>query len=416
MENAGCAPARPPSRYGCWNLFFALTSTVAFLLDLGTDLWMAARYMQAGHYLWGALVLGTLGLSSLAMQLLSWAWYQSDPPLPPERRRDGVSNAGLALLHVLQLGYLYRCLHALKEGWRECRSEAASETKHGYAAFLSHDISMLRLFETFLESAPQLTLVLYVILSTNKVEISQGLGICTSFLCIAWSLLDYHKSLRDFLRDKQKLSFISSTLFFLWSLLLVCPRILVLALFAAFFQFYIAVHFLCVWTAMLLWVWCQGTNFMESRAWEWLYRAGVAVILYFCWFNVAPGKTCCRSTIYHGFIFLDSAILALSWFCVGDSYQLPVLLTALPCYVLGLVVKCTYYKWFHPTMQAKFQAEDEVAYDEVDHRNEEDVVFRQGPVPPSLVNRRMYTLSKNFYVDSPDGPSQANGALMRLPP
>lgn len=43
-------------------------------------------------------------------------------------------------------------------------------------AFLSHDISMLRLFETFLENTPQLTLLLYVILQTNKAEPSQGEG------------------------------------------------------------------------------------------------------------------------------------------------------------------------------------------------------------------------------------------------
>lgn len=43
-------------------------------------------------------------------------------------------------------------------------------------AFLSHDISMLRLFETFLENAPQLTLLLYVILRTNKAEPFQGEG------------------------------------------------------------------------------------------------------------------------------------------------------------------------------------------------------------------------------------------------
>lgn len=44
-------------------------------------------------------------------------------------------------------------------------------------AFLCHDISMLHLFETFLENTPQLTLLLYVILQTNKAEPSQGEGL-----------------------------------------------------------------------------------------------------------------------------------------------------------------------------------------------------------------------------------------------
>lgn len=43
-------------------------------------------------------------------------------------------------------------------------------------AFLSHDISMLRLFETFLENTPQLVLFLHGVLRTNKAEPSQGEG------------------------------------------------------------------------------------------------------------------------------------------------------------------------------------------------------------------------------------------------
>lgn len=43
-------------------------------------------------------------------------------------------------------------------------------------AFLSHDISMLRLFETFLENTPQLVLFLHGVLRTNRAEPSQGEG------------------------------------------------------------------------------------------------------------------------------------------------------------------------------------------------------------------------------------------------
>lgn len=70
----------------------------------------------------------------------------------------------------------HRCLHALKVGWKVCWAKAEEEEEQSHMAFLSHDISMLRLFETFLENTPQLTLLLYVILQTNKAEPSQGEG------------------------------------------------------------------------------------------------------------------------------------------------------------------------------------------------------------------------------------------------
>lgn len=57
-----------------------------------------------------------------------------------------------------------------------CWAKAQEEDEQRHMAFLSHDISMLRLFETFLENTPQLTLLLYIILQTNKAELSQGEG------------------------------------------------------------------------------------------------------------------------------------------------------------------------------------------------------------------------------------------------
>ncbi|NXL83263.1 XKR8 protein, partial [Alectura lathami] len=289
-----------------------------------------------------------------------------------------------------------RCLHALRVGWRLCWARAAAEEeRQSYLAFLSHDISMLRLFETFLENTPQLALLLYVILQTNKAESSQGLGICISFLCVAWSLLDYHQSLRSFLQDKYTLSWGSSVVYFLWNLFLICPRILVVALFALLWPYGIAVHFPLVWLAMFLWVSLQGTDFMESPGPEQLYRAVVAVILYFSWFNVAEGRTLHRSIIYHSFILVDSMLLALSWLWYHPSseehpYLIPLLCSALPCYLLGLLLRVGYYRWLHPNVRARQWG----GCDEVDGRRRTDGVQFRSIREPDLVNRRMRQLAQ----------------------
>ncbi|NWX36137.1 XKR8 protein, partial [Notiomystis cincta] len=288
-----------------------------------------------------------------------------------------------------------RCLHALKVGWKVCWAKAEDEDEQRHMAFLSHDISMLRLFETFLENTPQLTLLLYIILRTNKAELSQGLGIGTSFLCVSWSLLDYHQSLRSFLRDKYELSLGSSIVYFLWNLFLICPRILVLALFALLWPYGVAVHFSLLWLAMFLWVSLQGTDFMESPGPEQLYRAVVAVILYFSWFNVARGRTLFRSIIYHGFMLLDSALLALAWLCgpapaEEHQYLLPVLSAALPCYLLGLGLRLTYYRWLHPSRRAQQEGRS----DEVDASGGSDGLEFHSFLEPELVNRRMQWLAQ----------------------
>ena len=88
-----------------WDLVLGVLGTLAFLIDLGADLWAASQYALSGRYLWAALVLALLGLASVALQLFSWVWLRADLSSPHAPKPPGHC---LALLHVLQLGYLYR--------------------------------------------------------------------------------------------------------------------------------------------------------------------------------------------------------------------------------------------------------------------------------------------------------------------
>lgn len=50
----------------------------------------------------------------------------------------------------------------------------SSRDNDGFAAFLNHDLSMLRLIEAFSESAPQLVLMLTIILRQNQFDLVTG--------------------------------------------------------------------------------------------------------------------------------------------------------------------------------------------------------------------------------------------------
>uniref|UniRef100_A0A6P5K135 XK-related protein n=1 Tax=Phascolarctos cinereus TaxID=38626 RepID=A0A6P5K135_PHACI len=398
---AGGRGAMPGSPRACRlrDLLLTAFGTGAFLLDLGTDVWAAGQYARQGHLLWAALQLAALGLASTAQQLFSWTWYRGDPadlhPGPHPGRR-------LALLHLLHLGYLHRCVQALKVEFALWRQEEPAEFDLDYANFISMDISMLRLFETFLEATPQLILVLHITLCTGRVEYYQWLGIGTSFICIAWALLDYHRALRSCLPTKPALGYFSSTVYFLWNLLLLCPRIVALALFTTVFPRYIAIHFLLLWAVLLLWVWLQNTDFMPGLASEWLYRGTVAIILYFSWFSVSEGRTRSRSIIYFGFLAMDSALLGGTW--LGHNLPLPspsLLSWLLPgaalCFLLGLGLRGVYYQWLHPSRQAE-------ALDEGGSRGFALQDWR--------LNRRMAKLAQSFFPKAaPAKSEEVNGVL-----
>lgn len=386
------------------DLVLGAFGTIAFLLDLGTDLWVAVQYVLGGHYLWAVLLLALLCLASVVLQLFSWIWLRGDSVQmqgvePPSRR--------LALLHVLQLGYLYRCLQGLHQGLQMWRQKTPSDFE--YADCLSLDISMLRLFETFLEATPQLTLQLAIVLQIGQVKPFQWISICASFLGISWALLDYHRALRTCLSSKSRLGLGSSVVYFLWNLLLLWPRVLAVALFSALFPCSVALHFLFLWVVLLIWVWLQGTDFMPDPRSEWLYRATVAVILYFSWFNVAEGSTRGRATIHLAFVLSDSVLLVITW--VTHRTWLPGgiplyiwLLVSGVSFLLGLALRLAYYSWLHPSYSQK--------PDRVDGTRS-----LLAPEPNQVLhNRRMTQLARNFFSKAKDeaaspGRVEVNGTL-----
>ncbi|XP_036603408.1 XK-related protein 8 [Trichosurus vulpecula] len=391
---------RSPRACRLRDLLLTALGTGAFVLDLGADVWAAGQYAVQGRLLWAALQLAALVLSSAALQLFSWIWYRGDPAdlhpgLPPGR--------GLALLHLLHLGYLHRCVQALKVGFALWKQEEPAEFDLDYANFISMDISMLRLFETFLEATPQLILVLHITLCTGRVEYYQWIGIGTAFICIAWALLDYHRALRSCLPTKHALGYFSSTVYFLWNLLLLCPRIVALALFTTVFPRYIAIHFLLLWVVLLLWVWLQNTDFMPGATSEWLYRGTVAVILYFSWFNVSEGRTRSRSIIHFCFLAMDSALLGGTWLAHNIPLPSPSLLPwllpgAALCFLLGLGLRGAYYQWLHPSRQAE-------ALDEGD--GTQGFALQDWPL-----NRRMAKLALSFFPRAaPAKNKEVNGVL-----
>ncbi|KAM4631475.1 XK-related protein 8-like [Polymixia lowei] len=300
----------------------------------------------------------------------------------------------------------------------------------GVAVYLTHDLSMLRLIETFAESAPQLVLMLTIMLQEGSVDPITVLKAAGSALAIACSITMYHRSLRSFLLDKDQQKPFSSVVYWIWNVLLISPRVVAIALFATVLPCYIIAHFLSSWMILLICAWRAKTTFMDSACGERLYRATVALIWYFSWFNVAEGQTKYRSLLYNLYVMLDLVLLfgLSSWWIYRDPtrFKLPlasavIISTAsILGYILGLILKVIYYKFFHPKI-ARHQhtesgregspdvqertcfrsMEDEVDLTLVTDGVDAEIMGHSVPDPPKPVlikeNKRMRKLAENFY-------------------
>ncbi|KAM9838247.1 XK-related protein 8-like [Aulostomus maculatus] len=380
---------------------------VLLLADIVLDIIAAVSFYQDEDYVCLGILLLFLVGSSVLVQVYSWLWYSYQDFDRVTKVESCLSMGQLKLLHFFQLGIYFRHAGVVE---MSARSFISRDPDHkGCAAFLSHDLSMLRLIETFSESAPQLVLMVTIMLQWGKLDPITVLKALASTLAVAFSVTMYHRSLRAFLPDRVQQRPLSSAVYYLWNLLVILSRLTALALFASVLPCFIFTHFLCSWLVFFFSAWRSGTDFMESPVGEWIYRATVGLIWYFSWFSVVDGRTRNKALLYHGYILLDIILLCGLW-CWKMSTEppffiIPVLnaiITAVcvvSIYIVGLVIKIVYYRHLHPNL-SKDELKVKSGEDVVDSaRMDGEVAARSLPAPTvELYNKRMRKLAESFYT------------------
>ncbi|KAI4801598.1 hypothetical protein KUCAC02_019483, partial [Chaenocephalus aceratus] len=215
------------------------------------------------------------------------------------------------------------------------------------------DVNMLRLLETFLESAPQMVLQLCIMIQSNDAEWLQCLSTMSSLLSLAWVLASYHKLLRDSRDDQKSMSYRGALVHLFWRLFTISSRVISLALFASVFHIYFGIFVVLHWCAMAFWVIHGGTDFCMSKWEEVLFNMVVGVVYVFCWFNVREGRTRYRMVTYYTVVLLENAILSLLWYAyrdpvTTDAYAAFALCGVFLCFASGVACMVLYYGVLHP--------------------------------------------------------------------
>uniref|UniRef100_A0A673KY38 XK-related protein n=1 Tax=Sinocyclocheilus rhinocerous TaxID=307959 RepID=A0A673KY38_9TELE len=310
-----------------------LQGLLLFLLDIALDIWTVVSFYQDGAYVYMAVMIFLLLGSSVLLQVFSWLWY-SDSLEKIESKQVPCVHRYAGVIETSTTDFLHRINNFRKGVWHSIRDDVAVKLKH--------DFLMLRLFEAFSENTPQLTLILSRILQRGELELITAAG-------IAFSVALYHRSMHIYGSQGRKMSWISTGVYFLWNLLLIIPRVTALALFCNVLPCYIIAHFLSLWMLLVFVAWSQKTDHMKSPGWEWLFRAAVGLIWYFSWFNVSKnGSIKVKMVLYYIFMALDTMMLLGFWCCWSSLNPHIVIPTLLGLYVIGILVKIIYYRWFHP--------------------------------------------------------------------
>ncbi|XP_072017104.1 XK-related protein 6-like [Amphiura filiformis] len=256
---------------------------------------------------WASLTLAfTLG-PSIVMQIFSASWYVADEDMTKWRW----------IMHLLQLAPLQRYIRVFRTGLIARKSDDPLDFQR-----LHHqqsDVSMLRLFEAFLESAPQVVLQLYIMMATEDENTFTGISASVSLFSLCWAMVAYSKNHRKVRNDKNAMSIPGLLLQTIWRIGMISSRVMALVLFASFTQVYIFVFAAIHWFCMTIWVYIQNTDFCDSWVEERIFNGVIGVIYIFCFFNLKEGNSRFRVTLFYAIMFGENVILITVWYKYRDT-------------------------------------------------------------------------------------------------
>uniref|UniRef100_A0A8C6SDR4 XK-related protein n=1 Tax=Neogobius melanostomus TaxID=47308 RepID=A0A8C6SDR4_9GOBI len=361
---ARCTATPGSTPYTALDCCWVLCALLVFFSDGATDLWLAADYYVRGNYWWFGLTLVFVVVPSAVVQVLSFRWFVYDyselscgdgasgssavateatgenalstkdseqaaavqpGSAPPAPRRCCTVCMWIfqSALHVLQLGQVWRYIHTLYLGAQSRWHSNSSRPRrhlHWRLMFESADITMLRLLEAFLKSAPQLVLQLSIMIHGNGVLPLQEEQLsflpfstnCICGFCVPHSFCGY---------------FCTSMPCFCGGLVDLC--------------------------VMTFWIIQGETDFCMSKWEEIIYNMVVGIIYIFCWFNVKEGPSRFRMTVYYSVTLAENVALTAAWYTyrgphTSDSSALVVVCLVACSFALGTFFMLLYYCWLHP--------------------------------------------------------------------
>ncbi|XP_066524395.1 XK-related protein 6 [Hoplias malabaricus] len=362
--------SRPRDERLWLDCLWIVLALLVFFGDVCTDVWLALHYYSRRDYAWFGLTLFFVLGPSVLVQVLSFRWLVQDHTGGGLGAVEGLSSraAGLrgrdrcchiavwswhAAVHILQLGQVWRYIRTMYLGIQSRRQTEHRRRFYWAMMYEYADVNMLRLLETFLESAPQLVLQLCIMIQKNRAETLQCVSLLASLLSLSWVLASYHKLLRDSRDDKKSMSYRGALIHIIWRLFTIFSRVLSFALFASIFHIYFGIFVVVHWCAMAFWIVHGGTDFCMSKWEEVLFNMVVGIVYIFCWFNVKEGRTRYRMMIYYFVVLAENTVLTCLWYAyrdpiTTDSYAVPVLCGVYLSFASGVVFMGIYYGVLHP--------------------------------------------------------------------
>ncbi|XP_039960662.1 XK-related protein 6 [Bactrocera neohumeralis] len=266
--------------------------------------------------------------------------------------------ASLFLRYWNTLIYSLKCKRAELQGDRDEQSDYYNRTTKEES-----DIALIRLFECFMETAPQKILQISIILmQENQITATQILSVLLYLSSVPWTLFSYNRCIRAAQPNKNKLSYWNMAPHLCWHFCISLSRIFCMAFVAVLFPVWTIVA--CVLHAVILGFVTyiverpEFTSIISIN--NFLFCIALGFIYIFIYIPVKEAPTRYKYALYYLICSIENII------CVGLFIYYPpnnllesislfytICVLAIVFYYVGICCMLIYYVNYHPNVNTK---------------------------------------------------------------
>ncbi|CAK9820892.1 Cell death abnormality protein 8 [Anthophora plagiata] len=216
------------------DIFFLVSSILMHIMDMAIDINLAVRYLLAkkiAYFTWTTIL---IFLPSFINVIISKRMQYQDSKRNPTSNQSElkcihtmlINNICCIVVVAFQLAPVLRYYQTLKYALKAYKYEKQGDRNAQRRYYLKmlkedQDVALLRVFECFLEAAPQQILQLTILLThyhsnINFEFIHQVASILSSLGSMGWAMASYHRSIRFAQQDKLNIGVTGTVLQFLW--------------------------------------------------------------------------------------------------------------------------------------------------------------------------------------------------------
>lgn len=186
------------------------------------------------------------------------------------------------------------------------------------------------------------------------VDIVQGIAIFGSWISVSGSLVSYQNALRASHSSKDSdVSARGTILYYLWRTCEVGPRMIVFAVFAAQFKYYMLLAVLIPhWIIMSVWIAFQKPDVYTKRFEKIIFNIVLGYILILSYQSVQQGRTRYKLLLYYFITYMENLAMIAAWAHFTDHredwYYFPIIGFVICSMVLHILALLLYYKIYRP--------------------------------------------------------------------